>query len=79
MERTRWTDERLDDLVVSTDSQFALLRMEIDLLRSEIRELRDDFAAWSRQMTQLAWMVAVALAGAMLAAAGAIVTAVAVG
>ena len=42
MERTAWTDERLDDLVARVDNQFELLRSDIAEFRTEIRsELRE--------------------------------------
>jgi hypothetical protein len=37
MERSAWTDERLDDMVARTDSQFELLRKEIGDMRAEMR------------------------------------------
>ena len=46
MERSTWTDERLDDMVARADSQFELLRGEIGELRGDLRreigELREE-------------------------------------
>ena len=42
MERTSWTDERLDELAARSESQFELLRGDMRDLRAEIRELRTD-------------------------------------
>jgi hypothetical protein len=42
MERTSWTDERLDDLVARVDNQIELFRGEMAEFRTEIRsELRE--------------------------------------
>ena len=42
MERTAWTDERLDDLAHRIDTQFDQLRAEMTEFRVEIRsELRE--------------------------------------
>ena len=38
MERTTWTDERLDDMVARTESSFETLRSEIAELRVEMRQ-----------------------------------------
>jgi hypothetical protein len=40
MERSAWTDERLDDMVASTNTQIERLWMEIRDLRTEMREMR---------------------------------------
>ena len=49
MERSTWTDERLDDMVARTDSQFELLRTEMAEMRSE---MRSEFAETRRELTQ---------------------------
>lgn len=38
MERSVWTDERVDDMVAHHETQFDLLRSEISELRAEMRE-----------------------------------------
>lgn len=40
MERTVWTDERLNDLVDRIDSQFDLFRAEMVEFRTEMRQFR---------------------------------------
>jgi hypothetical protein len=54
MERSAWTDERLDDLAASMDTSVKLLREEIQGLRSDIREefreLRKEFREDSRDL-----------------------------
>jgi hypothetical protein len=67
MERSAWTDERLDDLAASMDRNFALVRADIGDVRTEIRELRSDLSAWQRQIAQIGWGLAIALIGAIVA------------
>lgn len=38
MERSTWTDERLDDMVARTETSFEALRAEIAELRLEMRQ-----------------------------------------
>ena len=67
MERSAWTDERLDDLAASMDRNFALVRADISDVRAEIRALRADISAWQRQIAQIGWALAIALIGAIVA------------
>jgi hypothetical protein len=78
MERSAWTDERLDDLAATLDTNVRLLREEVQGLREDMRrevgdlrvdfrELRADFSAWQRQIAQIGWAFAVALTGAIVA------------
>ena len=67
MERSAWTDERLDDLAARLNTNISLLREDIRELRVEFRELRVDFSAWQRQIAQIGWAFAVALIGAIVA------------
>jgi septal ring factor EnvC (AmiA/AmiB activator) len=67
MERSAWTDERLDDLAASLNRHVGLLHGEIADVRTEIRELRADLSAWQRQIAQIGWALAVALIGAIVA------------
>ena len=80
MDRTVWTDERLDDLAANTERSFDLLRQEFRELREEnqqehramradISALRSDLSAWQRQITQIGW----AMAGTLIAAVVALV------
>ena len=76
MERTVWTDERLDDLATTLDRSFNLLREEMVDVRHEIRSLRDDLSTWQRQIAQIGWALATALATALVAAVVAVLVAV---
>jgi hypothetical protein len=53
VERSAWTDERLDDLAARGDSQFELLRTEMrdarEEFRAEMREMREEFRAEMRE------------------------------
>ena len=78
MDRTTWTDERLDDLASSMDRSFALvheelraLRGEMTGLRVEMTGLRGDVMALHRQLAQIGW----ALAAGMFGTAAAVVIA----
>jgi hypothetical protein len=54
VERRAWTDERLDDLAARGDSQFDLLRTEIrdarEEFRQEMREMRDEMREMRTEM-----------------------------
>ena len=78
MERSAWTDERLDDLAATLDTNVRMLREEIAGLRTDMQEefrnvrgdmraLRADLSAWQRQIAQIGWSLVVALIGAIVA------------
>jgi hypothetical protein len=67
MERSAWTDERLDDLVATVNMHIQLLHEEIHDVRDEVRALRADLSAWQRQIAQIGWALVVALIGAIVA------------
>jgi hypothetical protein len=80
MERTTWTDERLEDLNARVDRNLDLVLEEIRLMRAEMHAefrairgdmaaMRGDMAAMQRQVAQIGW----ALAGTLLAAMTALV------
>jgi hypothetical protein len=51
MERTMWTDERLDDLARRMDAGFARVDNDMRELRSEVRDLRQlIFMLWGPTM-----------------------------
>jgi hypothetical protein len=50
MERSAWTDERLDDVVARHERQFELLRAE---MRDGFRELRDGLSKLHSDMLSL--------------------------
>jgi hypothetical protein len=75
VERTRWTDERIDDMVLRLEGGLADVREEIRALRQEnredsrstrddIRSIREDLSAFQRQVAQIGW----GLVGALLVA-----------
>ena len=82
MERSAWTDERLDDLAAILDTNVRMLREEIAGLRADMhgefralrgemrqdfRDLRGDLSAWQRQIAQIGWALAIALIGTVVA------------
>lgn len=82
MERSAWTDERLDDLAATLDTNVKLLHEEIRALRVEMREeigglrqemhdgfreLRETIAAGQRQIAQIRWALATTLIAAIVA------------
>jgi hypothetical protein len=78
MERSAWTDKRLDDFTATVDGNFGLLREDIRDVRQELqalrretheesRALRTDLSAWQRQIAQIGWALATALIGAIIA------------
>jgi hypothetical protein len=62
MERTVWTDERLDDAIARIDQHFDRIDRSFERVWDEFRELRGEIAASSRQLTQIGW----ALVGILL-------------
>jgi hypothetical protein len=70
MERSAWTDERLDDLAATTDQRFGLLHEEIRALRTEMhdefRALRADMSGLQRQLAQIGWGLTIAMIGAIV-------------
>ena len=50
MDRSVWTDERLDDLAGRGESQFELLRSETRELRAEMREFRGEMRDMRAEM-----------------------------
>ncbi len=59
MERTTWTDERLDDRMAAIDREFESIREEMRIgfadVRAEIRDLRADFNRFQDRMVQIAF------------------------
>jgi len=84
VERSTWTDERLDDKMQGIDHTFELMRDELSGMRTEMRELRQDltsemtglrsdFNALQRQLIQVGFT----LVGVLVAAMTALIIAVA--
>ena len=67
MERTAWTDERLDDLAARGESQFELLLAEIRALRAEMHEGFRDMRAETTRIRRDMFHAAIALFAALVA------------
>jgi hypothetical protein len=67
MERSVWSDERIDDLVARNDTQFELLLSEIRDTRTEVRELRRDMQAEFASVRRDMFHGAIALFAALVA------------
>jgi hypothetical protein len=83
MERSIWTDERLNDMASTVDRNVSLLGQEVRALReetasefralrqetsSEFRALRADLSAWQRQIARIGWAFATGLLATLAAA-----------
>jgi tetrahydromethanopterin S-methyltransferase subunit G len=55
VERTVWTDERLDDAITRIDQRFDRLDRNFDRVWDEFRELRGQIAASNRQLALIGW------------------------
>jgi tetrahydromethanopterin S-methyltransferase subunit G len=55
MERTAWTDERLDDAITRIDRRFDQVDRSFDRVWDEFRELRGEISGASRQLAQIGW------------------------
>jgi hypothetical protein len=75
MERTTWTDERLDDLSRRMDAGFATVHADIRELRSEVRadmgelraELRGELGAFRLTILRVGGGIMVGLVGVIAA------------
>jgi hypothetical protein len=74
MERTKWTDERLDERMTAIDQTFEMIFDRFDSIEAEIRGLRRDFASLQNRLIQVGF----ALVGVLSAQLVAVVVAVAV-
>ena len=70
MERTLWTDERMDDALTRIerhferiDRNFERVDRNFERVWDELREVRSEISASNRQLTQIGW----ALVGVLLA------------
>jgi hypothetical protein len=72
MERTAWTDERLDDRMSGIDTNFDRvfdeMRESRSELKAEIRELRADFNRFQDRMIQIGFGMVGVLAAQLVAA-----------
>ena len=53
MERTVWTDDRLDDAIARIDARFDRVDRNFDRVWDEFRDLRREVAATNRQLAQI--------------------------
>jgi hypothetical protein len=63
MERTMWTDERLDDLALKVDAGFERVDRDIREMRTEIRDLRSlMYQLWGSTMVGILGTIVTVLA-----------------
>ena len=67
VDRSVWTDERIDDLAQRGESQFELLREEMRDMRAEMREMRAEMHAGFTSVRRDMFHGAVALFGTLAA------------
>ena len=78
MERSTWTDDRIDERMAAIDITFGRIDKNMDVLRDEMRGLRQDMSvemrglreemsALQRQVAQIGWGVTGSLIAAMVA------------
>jgi hypothetical protein len=72
MERTAWTDERLDDRMAGIDKSIDSLTVEMRAgfaeLRAEMRDLRADFNRFQDRMVQVGFGLVGVMAAQLVAA-----------
>jgi hypothetical protein len=62
VDRTAWTDERVDDAVARIDQHLDRIERNFDRAWAEFRDLRGQIATSNRQLAQIGW----ALVGILL-------------
>jgi DNA anti-recombination protein RmuC len=67
VERSVWTDERIDERMAAIDITFGRIDKNLDVLRDEMQGLRQDMWAIQRQLSQIGWGLTGALVAAMVA------------
>ena len=67
MERSTWTDERLDDMAARNESQFELLRTEMSAFRAEMQAEFRDVRGELRETRRDMFHGAIALFGSQVA------------
>ena len=70
MERSAWTDERLDDMVASYESRFDRVDAELRDVRVEMREMRTEMHAEFRALRRDMFNGAIAFVGSQVALLG---------
>jgi DNA anti-recombination protein RmuC len=67
MERTAWTDERLDERMTAVDHTFDRLHDDLGGIRDELRGLRGDFSRLQGRLVQIGSGLVGGLVTAMIA------------
>jgi DNA anti-recombination protein RmuC len=67
MERTAWTDERLDERMSAIDQTFDRLHDDLGGIRDEIRGLRGDFSTLQDRLMQIGFGLVGVLITALVA------------
>jgi hypothetical protein len=67
VERSAWTDERIDERMAAIDVTFGRIDKNLDHLRDEMLGLRQDMSTLQRQLAQIGWGLAGALVAALVA------------
>ena len=64
MQRTSWTDERLDERMTAIDEKLDRIYDELGGLRTEVSGLRGDISGWQATLAQIGFgLVGVLVAG----------------
>jgi hypothetical protein len=61
MERSVWTDERVDDAIARIDQRFDAVDRNFDRLFAELGDIRGELVGLHRQFAQAGWALAAAV------------------
>jgi hypothetical protein len=61
MERSVWTDERVDDAIARIDQRFDTVDRRFDRLDAELGAIRGELVGLQRQFAQAGWALAAAV------------------
>jgi tetrahydromethanopterin S-methyltransferase subunit G len=75
MERTAWTDERLDDAITRIEQRFDSVDRRLDRIDQHFDRVWGEFAATHRLIAQVGWGIVAALLVQLVAALTAAVVA----
>jgi hypothetical protein len=67
VDRTAWTDERLDEKMAAHERLFELLHDDLRALREEMRGMRSDFARFQDRQVQVGFGLVFVLISALAA------------
>ena len=65
MERTKWSDERLDERMSAIDAKFDRIFAELHLIRVGMAEFRAELTRFQRHVTTIHAGLAIALVGVL--------------